>query len=83
MPGMTGKGQSCLLKGTMIAQSFVGKDENSVNGCFFCFPDLRVKVPGTYSSRFCLVILDLLGMKPGCLTPVRSMARRDDWRRLR
>ncbi len=60
MPGMTGKGQRCRLMGTMIAQAFVGRDENGVKGCFFCFPNLRVKVPGTYSLRHCLVILDLL-----------------------
>jgi hypothetical protein len=31
--------QRCQLMGTVIAHSFVGKDENGVKECFFCFPD--------------------------------------------
>ena len=57
--------------GTNIASPFYGKDEHNVEKCFFTFPDLSVRTPGTYSLRFTLVVLDYrkMGTK-GCKAPV-------------
>jgi Velvet factor len=72
MPGTTDKRQQRRLMGTLVASPFVGNDEHDVEGCFFCFPDLSVRTPGTYSLKFSLVTLDPSKMGPGCSSPVRS-----------
>jgi hypothetical protein len=72
MPGTTDKRQQRRLMGTLVASPFVGNDEHDVEGCFFCFPDLSVRTPGTYSLKFSLVTLDPSRMGPGCSSPIRS-----------
>jgi len=61
--------------GTLVASPFVGLDEHNVEGCFFCFPDLSVRTPGTYSLKFSLVNLDPSRMRPGMSEPVRSTVK--------
>lgn len=77
MPGTTDKRQQRRLMGTLVASPFVGNDENDVEGCFFCFPDLSVRTPGTYSLRFSLVNLDPARMRPGHSEPIRSTVKSD------
>lgn len=72
MPGTTDKRQQRRLMGTLVASPFVGNDENEVEGCFFCFPDLSVRTPGIYSLMFKLVTLNPSTMGPGHVAPVRS-----------
>jgi hypothetical protein len=74
MPGTTDKRQQRRLMGTLVASPFVGMDEHDVEGCFFTFPDLSVRTPGTYSLKFSLVILDPQNMRPGTSAAVRSTA---------
>lgn len=71
MPVSTERRQQRRLMGTNIASPFYGKDEHNVEKCFFTFPDLSVRTPGTYSLRFTLVVLDYrkMGTK-GCKAPV-------------
>ena len=45
----SGSGQRRLM-GTLVSSPFVGKDENGVEGCFFCFPDLSCQI-GRASCR--------------------------------
>ncbi|KAH8674012.1 velvet factor-domain-containing protein, partial [Xylariales sp. PMI_506] len=45
------------LMGTVVASPFVGEDENGVKGCFFCFPDLSCRTPGTFRLRFSFVVM--------------------------
>ncbi|KAN0095270.1 Velvet factor domain containing protein [Hyaloscypha variabilis] len=75
MPGTTDKRQQRRLMGTLVASPFVGKDEHDVEGCFFCFPDLSVRTPGTYSLRFKLVNLDPTRMGRGYSAPVQSTVK--------
>ncbi|KAI1085835.1 velvet factor-domain-containing protein [Whalleya microplaca] len=65
--------QQRRLMGTLVASPFVGMDENNEEGCFFCFPDLSCRTPGTFRLRFCLVVLDPLS-QPGSRTPVCAIA---------
>ncbi|TVY28509.1 Sexual development regulator VELC [Lachnellula hyalina] len=74
MPGTTDKRQQRRLMGTLVSSPFVGQDEHNVEGCFFTFPDLSVRTPGTYSLRFSLMILDVTRMIPGEKVPVRCLA---------
>lgn len=75
MPGTTDKRQQRRLMGTLVASPFVGNDEHNVEGCFFCFPDLSVRTPGTYSLKFQLVTLDPSRMGPGSSSPIRSTVK--------
>ncbi|KAF8857314.1 hypothetical protein BDZ45DRAFT_435407 [Acephala macrosclerotiorum] len=75
MPGTTDKRQQRRLMGTLVASPFVGKDEHGVEGCFFTFPDLSVRTPGTYSLKFSLINLDPSRMLPGSREPVRSVVK--------
>ncbi|KAK3938497.1 velvet factor-domain-containing protein [Diplogelasinospora grovesii] len=50
--------QQRRLMGTLVASPFVGLDENNEEGCFFCFPDLSCRTPGTFRLKF--VRLDLV-----------------------
>ncbi|KAI1002172.1 hypothetical protein K3495_g6029 [Podosphaera aphanis] len=60
------------LMGTVVASPFFGDDEYGVEGCFFTFPDLSVRTPGTYSLKFSLIILSLDKMAHGASAPVQS-----------
>ncbi|TVY85288.1 Sexual development regulator VELC [Lachnellula suecica] len=73
MPGTTDKRQQRRLMGTLVSSPFVGMDEHDVEGCFFTFPDLSVRTPGTYSLRFSLMILDPLKMRSGDRVPISSI----------
>lgn len=76
MPITTDKRQQRRLMGTLVSSPFVGKDEFNVEGCFFTFPDLSVRTPGTYSLRFQLVILNPASMGVvGSSSPVRSVVK--------
>ena len=75
MPGTTDKRQQRRLMGTLVASPFVGKDEHDVEGCFFCFPDLSVRTPGTYSLSFKLVTLDPTRFGPGYSSPVLNTVK--------
>lgn len=63
--------------GTLVSSPFVGKDEHDVEGCFFPFPDLSVRTPGTYSLRFSLMIIDPQRMRMGHSVPVSWVAYSD------
>jgi len=57
------------LLGTLVSSPFIGWDENSDKGCFFCFPDLSIRTPGLYRLQFVLVqlnpeIFDTAGCAP-------------------
>lgn len=63
------------LMGTLVSSPFVGMDENGEEGCFFCFPDLSCRTPGTFRLRFQFVKLDHHRMRvPGYKSPVLSTA---------
>lgn len=62
--------QQRRLMGTLVASPFVGMDENGEEGCFFCFPDLSCRTPGSFRLKFSLVILDPMGMRPGGSSPI-------------
>lgn len=67
--------QQRRLMGTLVASPFVGLDENGEEGCFFCFPDLSCRTPGTFRLKFQLVILDIVKMRtPGMKAPILSTA---------
>ncbi|KAH7002713.1 velvet factor-domain-containing protein, partial [Fusarium venenatum] len=47
--------QERQLLGTVTSTPFVGKDEHGEEGCFFCFPDLSCRTPGSFRLKFSLV----------------------------
>ncbi|KAL2270301.1 hypothetical protein VTJ83DRAFT_2485 [Remersonia thermophila] len=57
--------QQRRLMGTLVASPFVGLDEKGEEGCFFCFPDLSCRTPGTFRLKFALVVLDPARMFSG------------------
>ncbi|KAK4146320.1 velvet factor-domain-containing protein [Dichotomopilus funicola] len=57
--------QQRRLMGTLVASPFVGLDEKGEEGCFFCFPDLSCRTPGTFRLKFALVVLDPARMCSG------------------
>ncbi|KAK0674323.1 velvet factor-domain-containing protein [Cercophora samala] len=57
--------QQRRLMGTLVASPFVGQDENGEEGCFFCFPDLSCRTPGSFRLKFALVVLDPMRMVMG------------------
>ncbi|KAK4216062.1 velvet factor-domain-containing protein [Rhypophila decipiens] len=57
--------QQRRLMGTLVASPFVGQDEDGQEGCFFCFPDLSCRTPGTFRLKFALVVLDPTKMHHG------------------
>ncbi|KAI0146028.1 velvet factor-domain-containing protein [Hypoxylon sp. NC0597] len=65
--------QQRRLMGTIVSSPFVGFDENNEEGCFFCFPDLSCRTPGSFRLRFSLVVLDPNSV-PGSRTPVCATA---------
>lgn len=75
MPGTTDRRQQRRLMGTLVSSPFVGKDEFNVEGCFFTFPDLSVRTPGTYSLKFKLVVIDPTNMGPGSRSPIGATVK--------
>lgn len=47
------------LIGSLVATPFVGKDEHSEEGCFFCFPDLSCRTLGAFRLKFSLIMINL------------------------
>jgi hypothetical protein len=66
--------QQRRLMGTLVASPFVGLDEDGSEGCFFCFPDLSCRTPGTFRLKFVLVVLDPLRMQPGTKSKIVATA---------
>ncbi|KAM0214474.1 hypothetical protein ACHAQI_003528 [Fusarium lateritium] len=52
--------QQRRLMGLLVSSPFVGKDEHGEEGCFFCFPDLSCRTPGSFRLKFSLVRIDPL-----------------------
>ena len=52
----------------------VGLDDDNNEGCFFCFPDLSCRTPGTFRLKFSLVVLNPLRMRPGAAAPIVATA---------
>lgn len=69
--------QQRRLMGTLVASPFVGKDENGEDGCFFCFPDLSCRTPGSYRLKFSLVVINPTNMRPGVRAPIVATAMSD------
>ena len=59
------------LMGTTVSSPFVGLDENNEEGCFFCFPDLSCRTPGTFRLKFALVVLGTVATS-GARTPLAA-----------
>ena len=59
------------LMGTTVSSPFVGLDENNEEGCFFCFPDLSCRTPGTFRLKFALVVLGTV-VTSGAKTPLAA-----------
>lgn len=72
--------QQRRLMGTVVGSPFVGLDENGEEGCFFCFPDLSCRTPGTFRLTFQLVVLDFPRMcQIGAKVPVASVIISDSF----
>ncbi|TLD29166.1 hypothetical protein PspLS_04215 [Pyricularia sp. CBS 133598] len=69
--------QQRRLMGTLVASPFVGKDENGEDGCFFCFPDLSCRTPGSFRPKFSLVVINPADMRQGLRTPIAATAMSD------
>ncbi|KAI1358593.1 hypothetical protein F5Y08DRAFT_110984 [Xylaria arbuscula] len=64
------------LMGTVVSSPFAGNDENNEYGCFFCFPDLSCRTPGSFRLQFSFMVMDPLS-SPGHRTPVAATVMSD------
>ncbi|KAI0460467.1 hypothetical protein F5B21DRAFT_510721 [Xylaria acuta] len=64
------------LMGTVVSSPFAGNDENDEYGCFFCFPDLSCRTPGSFRLQFSFMVLDP-SSSPGHRTPVVALVMSD------
>ncbi|KAI0476701.1 hypothetical protein F4859DRAFT_58863 [Xylaria cf. heliscus] len=64
------------LMGTVVSSPFAGNDENDEYGCFFCFPDLSCRTPGSFRLQFSFMVLDP-SSSPGDRTPVVALVMSD------
>lgn len=55
------------LMGTLVASPYQAKDENSIAGTFFVFPDLSCRAPGRYRLHFKLLRIDPFNMQQGAI----------------
>lgn len=70
--------QQRRLMGTLVASPFVGLDENGEEGCFFCFPDLSCRTPGSFRLKFALVIIDpITSTQGGKKFPIKAEVMSD------
>ncbi|KAF4995510.1 hypothetical protein FGRMN_5053 [Fusarium graminum] len=69
--------QQRRLMGLLVSSPFVGKDENGEEGCFFCFPDLSCRTPGSFRLKFSLVKIDPLRARETKHFPVLVAAQSD------
>ncbi|KAK1691566.1 velvet factor-domain-containing protein [Colletotrichum godetiae] len=63
------------IMGSLVSSPFVGQDENGNEGCFFCFPDMSVRTPGSFRLKFVLVVVDPTHMARKA--PIRSTIMSD------
>ncbi|KAI0447992.1 hypothetical protein F4803DRAFT_558286 [Xylaria telfairii] len=64
------------LMGTVVSSPFAGNDENDEFGCFFCFPDLSCRTPGSFRLQFSFMVLNPAS-SPGSRTPVKALVMSD------
>ncbi|KAI0549404.1 hypothetical protein F4679DRAFT_547014 [Xylaria curta] len=64
------------LMGTVVSSPFAGNDENDEYGCFFCFPDLSCRTPGSFRLQFSFMVLNPTS-SPGHRTPVVALVMSD------
>ncbi|GAP89218.1 putative nuclear divisionprotein rft1 [Rosellinia necatrix] len=64
------------LMGTVVSSPFAGHDEKDEYGCFFCFPDLSCRTPGSFRLQFSFMVLDPHST-PGHRTPVVALVMSD------
>ena len=64
------------LMGTVVSSPFAGNDENNEYGCFFCFPDLSCRTPGSFRLQFSFMVMNPLS-SPGHRTPVAATVMSD------
>ncbi|SPJ74653.1 uncharacterized protein FTOL_04384 [Fusarium torulosum] len=69
--------QQRRLMGLLVSSPFVGKDEHGEEGCFFCFPDLSCRTPGSFRLKFSLVRIDPLRAREIKNFPVLVATRSD------
>jgi len=62
--------QQRRLMGTLVASPFVGQDEHGEEGCFFSFPDLSCRTPGSFRLKFACVMLEPAAMRAGSKSPI-------------
>ncbi|KAF3273058.1 hypothetical protein TWF173_008413 [Orbilia oligospora] len=64
------------LMGTLVASPFIGQDENTEDGTFFCFPDLSCRTHGKFRLKFVLMCIDPMGQQAS-FTPVTTEVMSD------
>ncbi|SCO33179.1 uncharacterized protein FFMR_02823 [Fusarium fujikuroi] len=69
--------QQRRLMGLLVSAPFVGKDEHGEEGCFFCFPDLSCRTPGSFRLNFTLVKIDPIRAKEVKRFPTLVTAQSD------
>jgi hypothetical protein len=65
------------LMGQLVASPSVAKDEQDVEGCFFCFPDLSCRTHGRYRLRFVLMRIDPMNLHVGGSSPILTEVMSD------
>ncbi|KAJ2800043.1 hypothetical protein H4R20_004208 [Coemansia guatemalensis] len=55
--GAVGELYEQTVMGTLVSSAHHVRDLEDKQGCFFCFPDIRVRHPGKYCLRFSLLQL--------------------------
>ena len=65
------------LMGQLVASPSLAKDEQDVEGCFFCFPDLSCRTHGKYRLRFVLMRIDAANLHVGGLCSIVTEALSD------
>lgn len=70
--------QQRRLMGTLVSSPFVAGDEKGEEGCFFCFPDLSCRTPGSFRLKFALVVIDpMASTQPGMKFPIVAQVMSD------
>ncbi|KAI9691445.1 MAG: hypothetical protein M1822_007516 [Bathelium mastoideum] len=65
------------LMGQVVSSPAIAKDENGIDSCFFCFPDLSCRQPGRYRLRFVLMRIDPLNLPVGGTNPLLANSMSD------
>ena len=70
--------QQRRLMGTLVSSPFVAVDEKGEEGCFFCFPDLSCRTPGSFRLKFVMVIINpIASTRTGMRFPIVAQAMSD------